>query len=47
MNVALSAKIQMIVIYADERRMSLHKVHFNRFTNFLQSTTCNRRTNEQ
>jgi len=34
-NVARSAKIQMRVIYADERRMSLHKVHFNRFANFL------------
>jgi len=38
MNVARSAKIQMPVINFDERRMSLHKVHFSRFANFLQST---------
>jgi len=37
MNVAHSA--EMRVVCADERRMSLHKVHFNRFANFLQSTT--------
>jgi len=46
MNVARSAKIQMRVVHADERKMPLHKLHFNRFTNFLQSATCNRSTNE-
>jgi len=35
MNVARSAKIQMRVVYAGERRMPLQKVHFNRFTNFF------------
>jgi len=44
MNVARNTQIQMRVMsaYADERRMSLQKEHFNRFTNILQSTTCNR-----
>ena len=46
MDVARSAKIQIRVMYADERRTSLHKVHFNRFTNLLQITTCNRSTKE-
>jgi len=46
MNVARSAKIQMRVMYADEIRTSLHKVHFNRFSNLLQITTCNRSTKE-
>ena len=46
MNVARSAKTQMRVMYADERRTSLHKVHFNRFTNLLQIITCNRSTKE-
>ena len=27
----------MRVMYADERRMSLHKVRFNRFTNFCKA----------
>jgi len=46
MNVARNAKIQMRVMHADERRTSLHKVHFNHFTNLLQTTTCNRSTKE-
>jgi len=46
MNVARNAKIQMRVMYADERRTSFHKVHFNHFTNLLQITTCNRSTKE-
>jgi len=35
MNVGRSAKIQMPVMYADDRRMPLQEVNFNRLTNFL------------
>jgi len=47
MNVAASAKIQMRVMFTDERRMPLQWVHFNRFTNFLQSTTYNRSSTKE